>query len=202
MAFRKNTPSKGAAQNKMLSRRITKIERAIEQHYFDLPIDTNIGWDGHMFTLNAVPQGDSDVSRTGDALSCVNLDINYSFTRVNMGFTVRIIVLKDFQNTITNPSDFLSSVTTTNSVFDHLLWDNRKRFKVLHDRFIRLDGTFSTTEIGRIHINLKGLRTQFSSGTTTIQTGALKLFAISNVNPGIGTAPALDLWSRLIFEDL
>jgi len=185
-----------------LSRRIGRIESSIEQHYFDTPIDTNAGWGGILVTLNPVPQGDTDVTRAGDALTCVKLEIRYAVTRITFGSLFRIIIFKDFQNTVTTPGELLASTLLTNSVLENYNWDNRKQFKILYDRVIRLDGVFSQTEMGQMTLNLKRFRTQFSAGTVTIQTGAVKLVAISNVNPGIGSAPALDLWCRLVFEDL
>jgi len=185
-----------------LSKRIGRIESAIEQHYFDTPIDTNIGYDGTLVILNPVPLGDTDTTRTGDALANVRADFKWSVTKTTFGTRLRMIVFKDHQNTVATPGDLLASTNTANSFLDNVVWDNRHSFKILKDFFIRVDGIYSQTEIGKFTLPLKRMKTQFSSGTVTIRTGALKLLVISDGNAALGPTPALDMWVRLVFEDL
>jgi hypothetical protein len=201
--LKRKRPRKKPAVNmaRQLSRRVARIENAIEIHYHDVAIDTNIDWNGLLTNLTLIPQGNTDVTRQGDSLTLTHLSVNFAVGRVLLGKACRVIIFKDKQNDVATVGDLLASTGLVNSVLEHYVWDNRHRFTVIYDHFIRLDGVFSQTELRTFRFQLNQ-RVQYAAGTTTVTTGALKMLLITDVNVGLGTPPFVDIWCRLQFKDL
>jgi len=199
MARKQRSKRKGQKSN--LNVRLSRLEQAIEVKYHDTSFNGDVDYDGDLVTLNSISQGDTDTTRDGDALNLKSLSIHYELDATSASNGVRIIIFKDHQNSISAVSDVMASTGLTTSYLEHAVWDNRRRYKVIFDRIWRLDAVYSQVEVGKINVNLKGLRTQYLSGTTTITTGALKMILLSNVNPA-GVCPTGKLAIRLTFKDL
>lgn len=168
-----------------------------EHKYLDFNQTNTASWNGTLFTLNSIPQGDTDVTRDGDSvkiMSCM-LRYNVSYATNCVG---RIIVFWDKQNAITAVSDVLAlaALGTANAPNAPKPQDKRFMTKILFDskHSVNQNGQAMFTRSKQIPI---GLHTQFNAGTTTINSGALKMLIIGSVAVG----PTFDTYARVTYVD-
>jgi hypothetical protein len=182
----------------------SKIANKFEDKYFDVQVvdDTDVDYDGTVLPLNDMAQGDTDQTRDGDSISMKSLEIRATVTN-NAAVTagVRLVVVRDKQNTLANPGDYLAYGSDPVALNTPFAWDNRHRFTVLYDEVINADGTLFDKHSIVHFIPLKGLKTQYDGGSTDATTNALKLIYISDVDSTGMTFPTLRLVSRLIYND-
>lgn len=156
----------------------------IEYKHHDVTITTtDVDYNGDVITLNNPAQGDSDNSRDGDSMKCQNLVLRYFVSHTAKCF-VRVIVYWDQQNTVSAASSLLDAaqVGTVQAPIAYKDYDNRFKSKILHDRTFNIDpaskGQFFVDTVIKIDRH-----TQFEAGSTTINTGALKILLVSNLAP-------------------
>lgn len=172
-----------------------------EHKHFDsedlnIPVDAN----GGLRTLNLVPQGDTDQSRDGDSLKMLTLTMRGIILNASVGnSTTRVIVFMDKMNQISTVSDLLEAIYLggNNATNAPKNYDNRFRSKIIWDR------SFTTSPNGKTEYNYHdtielNTHVQYNNGTTTIQSGALKICVISNQ---IAAPPIISATYRLTFVD-
>lgn len=141
----------------------------------------DVDYDGSIYYLNQISQGDTDLTRDGDSVKIQNLNLRYNIASSSQTFA-RVIVFWDKQDQIVNPGDFLETVGSGYAPNSAKNYDNRFRTKTLYDRKHNLSvgGGLQNIVDTVIPINL---HTQFYAGTTGIRTGALKILMISERTP-------------------
>lgn len=189
--------SKGGMAYKAL-KLARKVANAVNIEYkiFDTQSSTTPDYTGTVVTLNTPSQGTTDIQRIGDSIKCQNLVLRGYAIRQGADVMARVMVLWDPQNKITASSDILETVGSSYSVFSPKHYDKRFQSRVLFDKTIKC---FSSSLGQDFDVTIPiDQHTQFSAGTTTINTGALKVLVISNT---LANQPSIILYSRLSFTD-
>jgi hypothetical protein len=185
-----------------------QMERYMESKYYDYAgIITNLDRDGDLSVWNPIPQGDTDITRDGDYLYMKNVEIRASIWHDpqtgNQGASagVRFILFYDKQNTISAVSDLVdTSGNDTTNMLSPITWDVRKQVQILLDVMVDADGVWKERVLKHWHIQLNK-QTQFSAGSTTITTGALKGLFISDRASTDSYLPQIHYYYRIIFKD-
>lgn len=198
--------SKGGMAYKAL-RLARKVADAVNIEYknFDqAAAGTTFDYNGVAYVLNTPAQGAADTQRIGDSIKCQNITIRGNIqgsTTAGQLNKCRMILIWDEQNQITTLGDLLELVGTSNVVFSPKNYDKRFRCRVLYDQ-LWLVGTQSGMQAFARDFEISipiNMHTQFASATTTINTGALKMFFCSD---GVTTnLPQLHFYSRLSYTD-
>jgi hypothetical protein len=191
------------AGNGKLSRRVAKIESGIQTKHNDTIISGSTYAYDSWFTaeLNVVDQGDADTERVGDRINNLCLDINFLVKQNGSNSNAtRMIVIWDKQNSISTQANLLSGGTAAYSYLSHFNYDTQSQFTVLFDKLILHDGTYNDSWLGTHCIQLRNRSTRFNAGSTTINTGSLKIFLLSDVIDS-GSKPAMWMTIRHYFVD-
>lgn len=198
--------TKGSMAYKAL-RLARKVADAVNVEYknFDqAAAATTFDYNGTGYVLNQPAQGSADTQRIGDSIKCQNIlirgNVQGSITAGQLN-KCRIILIWDEQNQIATLADLLELTGVGNVVFSPKNYDKRFRCTVLYDQLFLVGTQSGMQAFARdFEINLPiNKHTQFASGTTTINTGALKMFVCSD---GVATnLPQLHFYSRLTYTD-
>lgn len=131
-------------------------------------------------TMNSIAQGVGDNQRTGDSVKIMSFELNghFSHNSSNTAEIIRLIIFWDKQGTITALSALLDNNGSSYVVDSPKVYDNRFESKTLHDQRFVLSAN-DPVAIVKIKIPV-GLHTQYSAGTTTINTGVLRLAICSD----------------------
>lgn len=172
----------GAAA-KQLYRDVSYLKKVInvEIKHTDSELVITPGYNGALYTFNGLAQGDTDGTRDGDSLKVQDFAFKCLINNNRVG-TARVIVLWDQGNEITGVSDVLNNSGTAYAPLSLKDWDKRFESKIIFDKMIHL-GPYNQTKFFKKKLRI-GKHTQFEAGTTTINSGALKMIFIgdSNVN--------------------
>jgi len=161
-------------------------------------------YNGTLVTLNAPTQGLADTQRIGDSIKCQNLVIRGSCVNSGSASSLtfhRIIILWDPQNKVSTAADVLAQTGSSIAPFSPKDQDKRFQTRILSDKMYQTSTLSSGNKFSQefeyiIPINQ---HTQFSAGSTTINTGALKMLAICNlVSTGL---PNMYYFARLSYTD-
>lgn len=173
----------------------------IEMKHQDISNNVTPSRTGTIQILNAIPQGDTDVSRDGDSLKMQHYSlhgrITHNSSSVQAGQQVRVMIIFDDQVKVGTAADVLNQTTTQYAVLSHKDYDKRFQTKVLYDRTFLVNPQ-RPDMIFNINLNINK-HTQYEAGTTTVNTGSLKMLYISD--EGSANLPGFEYTSRLTFTD-
>lgn len=166
-----------------------------EYKFLDNPIQNLPTYAGSAAQLNTIPQGITDTTRVGDSIKLQKLRLHGKVSGASND-VVRIMVVHDKQNDLVVPADLLSLVGSVQTPFSPKNHDKRFRSKVLYDRLFNVDvGNQQRVFSKNIDLNF---HTQFENGTTTIESGSLKIYFFSSKNIATST---VDLHARVTYTD-
>lgn len=196
----KNAIAKYASYGMQAYKLATKLASLVnvEEKIFSNNYSFNVGYDGNdYYQLNAIPQGDTDVTRDGDSCKIQRVSIN-GHIGINGSASqtvVRILLFWDDDANLT-AANFWTNLSTAYAVDSHKNHDYRFKSKMLIDKKFSL-----TTNDGVAMIDMNamiGRHTQFNAGTTTINSGSLRLLVLSDqaINE-----PAINLVTTVYFTD-
>lgn len=185
----------------VLAKKVAKLVN-VEMKHHDFMVDGTNTAAGQLITLNQVPQGDTDQSRDGDSLKMQKMVLKLNAIKA-AGATdtfVRFILFHDPQNSTANVApDFLEPtyINTNRAHLSHKDKDNQFKTKKIWDQTYRLDANKTSIQLEKV-FSLSH-HTQYEAGTTTINSGALKLIIINNeVSTNF---PTIRFVNRLFFTD-
>lgn len=198
--------NRGSTANKALSlaRKVADMVNVEYKHFDQVVNAVQPDYNGTLVTLNNMAQGTTDATRIGDSIKVQNVIIrgqvvnNATSNQLNR---TRIMLIWDEQNQISSITDLLESTGSVFVMYSPKNYDKRFRSIVLYDQvFSTATFTGSQAFFRDFEINLPiNKHTQFSAGTTTINTGALKLVLISS---GItSNLPSVDGYVRVTYTD-
>lgn len=193
-----------------LNKRVAHLEQTRQKKIRDTEIiSVDSAYDNvYILTLNDPAQGNTDTSRVGDKIINVGLQANVEFRQDASPATVcRILIIHDFNNTITQASDIFSGYSSNYATpYQLMTWDFQRNFKVLYDRLIPIRswdesgvGRVSMSAIKQIYLKFN-IPTRFDDASTTINAGAIKLVLTSNA-PNSGSKPGCTGYFRVMFYD-
>lgn len=153
------------------------------------------GYAGVLIELNQIPQGLTDSSRTGDSIKLQDIHFRCLVSNTRIA-TARVVLIWDNDQKVAVPGDVYDQIGNTYAPISMKDFDLRFQSKILYDRIVRLDpGQQSVVINKKIKI---GKHTNFENGTTTVNTGSLKMLLIGDAAAGLSTFQ----WnSRLLFTD-
>ncbi len=153
--------------------------------------------------LNLTIAGTFDTTRIGDKIFVTSSHIGFNFVRGAEDCTVRVICFWDKQNKILVPDDLIDSIGTDLAVLSDYHVDQRKQWIKVFDR------SFTLTDIHKNKIQWVRRHkirkaTQFSQGTSSIDTGRLAVMFITDLRVGLPIAdyPEIRAFSRTYYNDL
>lgn len=190
---------------KAVEAKVNKITRLYgpEIKYQDVNIGTGtaVDYNGTFLTYNAIGQGDTGLTRDGDQLKNVRLDLNFIFSlaTTNVASLMRLVVIWDKENTISATNGLLSIVGGLSSPISQYSQEYRKNYQVLYDKAYTLDATNKSNVIVKKSINLRDKLTVYNAGSSTIRKGALKVLLISSIAAASADRPLYVNASRYYF---
>lgn len=205
--YKKRKPYKryGSKTYRMAKSALIRVKRLKPEHkYYDVSgTATLVDYDGSVIELNDVAQGDTDTTRNGDQLAMISLMLRfYAVINSTARCTFRLIVFYDSKNVVAIPTDILSSTYVGTSLAPMAPKSHDKRFdsKILYDVCFPLI-VDSDVKIRKKLIKLNSRRTQFQGGSTTINSGSLKMLLISSLDSA-ANPPAIYFAARLGYTDV
>lgn len=170
----------------------------------------NVDFNGTYTANVCIPaQGVADNQRSGDSIKLQRMDFEAN-VRAGSNATIpancRVILVWDKENSITGVGDLIDPIylgTQLGSIAprDH---DKKSKYVILKEWHFDLSRPDSSVGLKHLHcsMDLKNKHVQFEAGSTTIQTGGLKMLFISNVDPATATnIPVIDWVFRTYYTD-
>lgn len=198
---RKNMTSKGSTMNWLL-KKTKQLADAVNIEYKHVDI-TNIAgsvdYNGGLSSLvTSITQGVSDNNRIGDSMKLQNLVLRFIGVRNTADSILRVMVIFDPMNKLAAVTDVLQITGSALAVISPKNYDKRFQSRVLYDRTMTLTTADHPYVLEDVTIQIDQ-HTQFNSGTTTINTGDLKLLVISNVVTT--NLPTFTYFARVSYTD-
>lgn len=180
-----------------------KANASTEIKFVDTPIAlTNVNWLGTPLSiLNDTNQGLADNEHVGDKVLCTSIRWRGQVAHfASIGTHIRIIIFYDKYNTINAPSDLLESTGGIVSVVSDYTIDKRSDYNIISDKVYNCDGVNTDVRWFRGHHKI-GKKTNFSGGTNGIEKGAIKHFAISDLDPASSPQMNYQMYFRVYYAD-
>jgi hypothetical protein len=168
-----------------------------EKKYFIYENSGNVDFNGVIYSVTDVPQGDTDLTRDGDRLLPETLEMRYSWVPGDSVNICRLVVLRWEASSTPTVTSVIQAVGATNAPKQPFTHDTRTLYKILCDDMIRVD-TYHLIEIRHRIIKLPKVSMQFQGGGTT---GTGKLYVLLLTDSGVSTHPGFDLVFKLWFTD-
>lgn len=143
--------------------------------------------------LNTPAMGDEDFERISDSIKIQHCDIMFTLNQsgvINRKF--RVVVFWDETNSTNTSSKVLETGFFGSSLITSVPkdWEEKMNTRILHDRVYTNGINFGTAATPAVPTNAQSsghrlsfpvnLHTQFNEGSTTIVTGALKMFVVTD----------------------
>lgn len=156
---------------------------------------------GIVTTLNNPAQGDTDLTRDGDSIKITRITGSVMcFGNAGSNTISRFWIIWDPQNAVTTLAQHWETGAAT-SILGNKDHDLRFRSRVLYDSGPMPHVLSSSTYVRTRKINIPVFKhTQFEAGTTTINTGAIKIIAMSD-QANATNEPTLRAQLRVHFID-
>lgn len=179
------------------------VRQSIETKYLDDPFTfANVDWNGTLSTsINAPAQGITDSQRVGDSIKCTSLHLRLRVSRSGANTAgVRVLVIWDKYNTVTNTAQVLQNTGTQFSAISPMFHDGRGEFTLLMDKYIPVTADYKTYAYFQRRIRLNK-NTQFEGGGLIISKGRLLVMAISDVSNLDPNIPDINFYTRVYYQD-
>ncbi len=205
---RRYKPRRSRRKRTGLKRTVARLKRHVDMELmlFDVTTFFTADFVGGVTVLNAVPRGTDETSRKGNQIkaSSVLLRITTENDVATQNSLTRFILFVDKQaNGVTPPaSEVLEDISTPLlAVISPLIQLGFRRFRVLRDWTVALSGTGMSTNIKKKFVRLS-FSTRYNAGGATIaevETNALQLLIISNIDSAASNPPRVSVYSRFRF---
>lgn len=178
-----------------------------EKKYYDnAQLSNTISYNGLVYNLCAMAQGDGTQQRTGNSIFARSLSVR--LTAIQRGASTSnnmkvMIVLDKNADVAAAPaaSDILETTGSTNAPLSHLKFpEARNRFKILKVKQIVLNSTNRTQQCCNIYLKMRH-HIKFT-GTTAASLGKGQLYLVVISDTVAGTDdPAIRYQSRVMYHD-
>lgn len=186
----------GAA--KQLYRDVRKLKQLVNVEINEVSLQTTQtpGFAGYLLELNQIAQGDTDSTRNGDSVKLQKLHFRCHITNTRLALA-RLVIIWDQDQKVAVPGDVYDQIGNAYAPMSMKDFDLRFQSKILYDRVIKVDPYNQSVYIDKtININK---HTNFENGTTTVNTGSLKMLLIGDASVTLLTSFRWN--SRLTFTD-
>lgn len=153
---------------------------------------------GLVATVSAVPQGTTDVTRIGDSINCVSLEMRGQIVAATGTDALRLLVFYYKPSFSVNPpliTDILEATPYVNSSY---MWDEAraKEYTVILDRTFTSSLVAEDLDTFAFKIPLKGHKIQYRNASTTDQMNGIYTIMV-NIN---GNA-SIRYTAHLVYKD-
>ncbi len=155
---------------------------------------------GFIRDLSAVPQGDTDITRDGDALMASSVDIRYTIFSADNYNVWRVIVFQWHPITTPVVADILNNVASSN-VNAFYETDHAHMFKIMYDKTWTLNENVSGTSValsGRFKVRVPRKQVKYLNTSTT---GTNKVYYLLISDSGAASHPGWNFSSKLNYTD-
>lgn len=199
---RKSSPSSLKTKINTLSRRVNG-----DLNWKDLNFaPTQINYNGTVIGLSDYAQGDDAGQRDGLMQTNHSLELRLGMYGIYAGVAgaygpcaIRVLLIVDKQNSISNASDVLYVTGSANAVVSVYNKFNRHRFEILKDRLLQV-GANDPEKFTRMLINLKDKMQKYTTTTAgSVTQNVIKLILISNAAVASTFAPNVSYTGRLTY---
>jgi len=145
------------------------VSKQQEHKNYDQAISTTIDYNGTMFSLCDIPQGDTDITRDGDKLMPTSVEINIGVTIADTTNVFRVIVIRWKGYDSVDPpstSKILEVTGTVYAPYSSLQHDRRDRFELLYDSGVIPLTASDTIKTLNIKLPCAKKEVSFSAGGT------------------------------------
>lgn len=184
--LRKVIPKKININNKKSMKKLAeRLELIQSEKKYHLTADSDTtftvaNYNGIIFSVSEVAQGNTDITRVGDQLTIRSLEVSYFFT-CSASLLARIVVFQWIPNSTPTVADVLLNnyIGTTKAPITPYSHDGRYQFRILMDRLYHMaNGTGCDSAIladKKMVIRFPVRKIQYASGGTT---GTNKIWCI------------------------
>lgn len=182
-----------------------------EKHYFDIDaVGLPAGWNGIVTNVSDVPQGDSDLQRTGDQLTLRSFQMKYTVRNEGEACVWRVIVFQYMGNQTANapaPNDVLqNSVVGSRNITQSPYSKDQagKQIRILYDKSGLCIGQPLSNAANRLAhhktmiIKFPKKIIQYSGGAATPSKNSIHVLFCSDVDPLL-QEPIFDYMTRIRF---
>lgn len=189
-----------------LAAKVARIDARTKVEYKKLYNRTTtpsyIDWTGGINVLSAVPSAIDDNSKIGNELRAINLSLRWSLRSGTSPSRVRVIVLRDYQNKLTTPVEWLRYAGTITCV------DSPREDEFLHYGKTLMDKVYNLSAdanplVGGSKVIKINKTLQYESGTSVNIVNPIKILVIGDADDGAATAtkPTITFVATLSYTD-
>lgn len=178
-----------------------ELRRNEEPKHFDVLSSGTAGIAGSsMLYLSSMAQGTTDITRVGDQVTLKHIEARWDAIYSDATNFMRLVVFQWVGDAVSDVPAISSVLESTPYYLSPYNWDQRRKFRILHDETWCLDATASPrTHLGHFKVGLKGSQLQFLNASTNIEAGGLFAFFCSD--SAAAAHPSYDLYTRIAYTD-
>ncbi len=178
-----------------------ELHRNEEPKHYDVLSSGTAGIAGSgVLYLSSMAQGITDITRVGDRISLKSIEARWDLIFADATNFMRIILFQWVGDAVSDVPAISSVLESTPYYLSPYNWDQRAKFRILHDETYCLDATANPrTHVGHCKVGLRGSHLQFLNASTNIEAGGL--FALFMSDSAAAAHPAYDLYTRIAYTD-
>lgn len=174
-----------------------KFKNVQETKWSAVSNNAAVSFSGNLISLCDIAQGDTDTTRDGDELLMTKIEVRFANYLGDTTNITRVIIFRWMPPSVPAVSDFWADIGTAESPLATFIHDQQQNVTVLYDKLC-FTGPGRYVEVGQAIQNLN-VRVQFVAASTTIATGKVYMFFISD--SAAATHPTVSYYARTEFTD-
>lgn len=204
--YRKGKKKRAMTDGQKALKAVRKLNRKIEPKYNDVDVSENVSNLSHQFVnfVDLITLGDGATEREGNQINLKRIEMIGSIESTPFELNaslVRFVMFIDKQ-TVEGVTPLWTDVMEAVSYNSNYNYDNRKRFKILHDKTYRTDYNNTNGIIQfKINKNMNDLKVLYNGLAANFTKNAVFMYAISNQTI-VDRYPLVFMKYRVIYDDL
>lgn len=146
----------------------------------------SLDYNGHIYNLTAIPQGDTEQSRDGNSIFLKSIFIRGLITAntVTENNTVRVIIFRDTMNLGSSPTigEILESTGSNIATLSPLNHDSHGRFQILWTKFFTFSNNGNTAQVWKAYLPIRKHVKYTGTLGTDEHKGQIYILLLSNTN--------------------
>lgn len=185
---------------KIARQEATKVVMKLsETKYHDRQFALGADFNGAVIDLSSIGQGDTDVTRDGDKILPVTLEVGFNVVGETYSGIVRLIIFRWIKDSIPVPGDIMDSLGGSYATISPYQHDLRKNFQVLKDKTYTVSNNGGTELRSDQYILKMAKKTiEYYQGGVTAKN---KIYALMVGDRALATSPGMFLMTRLNYKD-
>ncbi len=191
--------------NSVLNNRLEKKYYSPESGFFEVDGSAAVTL-GTVFDMSAaetqmdlsdIAQGDGQGQRIGSEIQLLSWKLNWTDFQSDSSYRLLVVY---FPNS--DGSNFLAALTSaTIGAFGPSKKDYADSYRILYDRWHKFDSSEQVPSFRRISLPVKGLKVNYDDDATTLISGAVKFYILTNATTAGGVMGDINGVSKMIYID-